>query len=301
MNRFQPRQLRLALIPVVAALAVACASVPASNPMLSEARALYQQAANDASVARSAPLELSRAQASLQKAESALKAGEDVDLVEHHAYLARQQAAVAMQAGQIARSQATVSGARAQRDRILMDSRSREAQVQALAAEKSRAEAEMAMKRAQDASKLAEERLAAAEAAKAKNSSLQAQLAELQAKQTDRGMVLTLGDVLFDTGRAQLKPGAMRTIDRLATFMRDNPERTVAVEGYTDSVGGEAYNQQLSQRRAEAVQTALTGRGIASNRVNTTGFGEASPVASNNTAEGRQRNRRVEVVISGTQ
>lgn len=299
MNRIKLGTLRLALIPVVAVLA-ACATVAPSNPMLNEARALYQQASNDPSVARSAPLELSRAQASLQRAESALKAGEDVNIVEHYAYLARQRAAVAMQAGEIARSQASVSGARGQRDRILMESRSREAEQQTALAQKARADAEAALKQAQDAGKLAEERLAAAQAAKAKNDKLQAQLAELQAQQTDRGMVLTLGDVLFDTGRAQLKPGAMSTVDRLANFMRENPERTVAVEGYTDSVGSDSYNQQLSQRRAEAVQAALASRGIAMNRVSTRGFGESQPVASNNTAEGRQRNRRIEVVISDT-
>lgn len=103
----------------------------------------------------------------------------------------------------------------------------------------------------------------------------------MQAQQTDRGMVLTLGDVLFDSGRAELKSGAMRTLDQLVTFLKDNPERTVNVEGYTD-----------------AVRTALTSRGIEGARIAARGYGESSPVASNDTAEGRQRNRRIEIVIS---
>lgn len=314
MNNSTLGRLRLTLIPVAALVVAACASTPANNPALDEARALYNQAAGNVAVARSAPVELRRAQDALQKAEAALKAGDDASAVEHYAYLARQRSSVALQAGQVAESEATMTAAQQQRDRILMDARSREASVsmaeaqrQRDQAQKARAEAERMRQDAEKAGaealaaqKLAEERLAAAEAAKAKNAKLQAQLAELEAKQTDRGMVLTLGDVLFDTGRAELKAGAMSTVDRLAAFLRDNPERTVTVEGYTDSVGGDAYNLTLSDRRAGAVKAALLERGIAASRVMATGFGEAKPVASNDTAEGRQRNRRIEVVISGT-
>ena len=114
-------------------------------------------------------------------------------------------------------------------------------------------------------------------------------------------MVLTLGDVLFDSGRAELKSGAMRTIDQLVTFLKDNPERTVNVEGYTDSVGSDNFNLGLSQRRADAVRTALTSRGVEATRIAARGYGESSPVASNDTAEGRQRNRRIEIVISNVQ
>ena len=113
-------------------------------------------------------------------------------------------------------------------------------------------------------------------------------------------MVLTLGDVLFDTGRAELNPGAARTLDQLAAFLKENTERTVAIEGYTDATGTEQGNQVLSERRANSVKNALTDRGIASARISARGFGEASPVASNNTAAGRQQNRRVEVVLPGT-
>lgn len=112
--------------------------------------------------------------------------------------------------------------------------------------------------------------------------------------------MLTLGDVLFDSGQAELKAGAFSTIDRLATFMRENPERTLVVEGYTDSVGSDAYNLSLSQRRADAVRAALLARGIDGSRITKSGMGKANPVAGNDTAAGRQRNRRVEIVISST-
>jgi outer membrane protein OmpA-like peptidoglycan-associated protein len=283
--------LRLALLPATAAVLMACASTPANNAALSEAQALYRQAAADADVARSAPLELRNAQAALTQAEGALKAGEDKAAVDHFAYLARQRAATAIKAGEIARAEQSVTLAGRDRERILMAARSSEAAAGTAAALKARDQAEQARMEA-------DKQLAAAEAARARAAKLQQELTDLQAKQTDRGMVLTLGDVLFDTGRAELKAGAFSTVDRLATFLRQNPERTVAIEGHTDSVGSDSFNQSLSERRAQAVRVALTSRGIDSGRVTAAGMGEAKPVANNATAEGRQRNRRVEVVIS---
>jgi len=124
-----------------------------------------------------------------------------------------------------------------------------------------------------------------------------AQLAALEAKQTDRGMVVTLGSVLFVTGEADLLPGAMQTVDRLAQYLRDNPERTVLIEGHTDSTGTDSINLRLSHERADAVRLGLLNRGIDGDRITTTGLGSSSPVASNDTPEGRQQNRRVEIII----
>ncbi|SFM50508.1 OmpA family protein [Marinobacter pelagius] len=127
---------------------------------------------------------------------------------------------------------------------------------------------------------------------------LRAQMEALQAEQTERGMVLTLGDVLFDLNKADLKPAGMRTVQRLSDFMLQYEERRVRVEGYTDSTGAESYNQDLSERRAMAVRDALMAEGVARSRVEVIGYGEAYPVASNDTSAGRQQNRRVEIVIS---
>ena len=124
------------------------------------------------------------------------------------------------------------------------------------------------------------------------------ELAELKMQKTDRGMVMTLGDVLFDVGHAELKPGGQRMITKLAAYLQENPQRNVSIEGYTDSTGGDAYNQQLSERRADAVKAALTHAGIDPQRIQTEGYGEAYPVAGNDTAGGRQMNRRVEIVLS---
>jgi outer membrane protein OmpA-like peptidoglycan-associated protein len=289
---------RLALVPAAAVLLVACASTPPNNAALDEARALYTQAVNDMSTARAAPLELRNAQQALQQADAALKAGDDPRAVDHFAYLARQRAATAMQAGVIARAEESAKMSTADRSRIVLEARTREAEAGAAAATKAREDAQRALAQADQSRTEAARQLAAAETERARVAKLQKELADLQAQQTDRGMVLTLGDVLFDTARAELKSGAFSTIDRLATFLRENPERRVAIEGHTDAVGSDSSNLSLSQRRADAVRAALASRGIGGIRITAQGMGEAAPVASNDTAEGRQRNRRVEVIIA---
>ncbi len=285
----------------------ACATAPQPIAALEQANSSYQRAAADPQVVRSAPVELRKAQQALQQAQAAASSGKDLASVEHFARLASQRTEVAVQTGALASAEKAVADAAMQRDRIVIESRTQEADSQRAMAEKARMQAESQRNQAEAARKLAEERLAAVQASQAQTAaesarakSLEDQLADLKAKQTSRGMVLTLGDVLFDTGRAELKPGAERSLDQLVTFMTQNPERNVAVEGYTDSMGSDGSNQILSERRSNAVKNALIVRGIAPNRVSATGYGEARPVASNDNAAGRQQNRRVEIVISGT-
>lgn len=118
------------------------------------------------------------------------------------------------------------------------------------------------------------------------------------AKKTTRGDVVTFGDVLFDVGKADLKPAAYDNIDKLATFLKQNPERKVLVEGFTDNTGSDALNMTLSQQRADALARALSNRGVDFNRIETRGYGKAFPIAGNATAADRAMNRRVEVTVS---
>ena len=127
--------------------------------------------------------------------------------------------------------------------------------------------------------------------------SLRRQLENLQARETNRGLVFTLGDVLFEYGQAALRVEALANLNQLVSFVEDYPERTVSIEGHTDSRGSEDYNLRLSQARAESVRVALVERGVAGNRIQAIGLGEEFPMASNESDFGRQQNRRVEIVI----
>jgi outer membrane protein OmpA-like peptidoglycan-associated protein len=132
---------------------------------------------------------------------------------------------------------------------------------------------------------------------KSKNDELLAELADLKAKKTERGVEVTLGDVLFSTGRADLKAGSAGNLDKLVAVLSGAPDRHVLIEGHTDSLGRDDMNLMLSQKRADAVALYLTGHGVDPSRITATGKGEAYPVAGNETAAGRQMNRRVEITI----
>jgi outer membrane protein OmpA-like peptidoglycan-associated protein len=284
------------LIPFIVSsvlVAAGCASAPKQIPELDQARSDVQQLQQEPKVEQIAGQELSNARKSLDAAEAAMQK-RDKEGVLHYAFLASEQA----KAGEelIARDKAReqVSQAEADRNRVLLEARTREAQN---AADQARAE----QQKAEAAKQEALSAQAQAEQARTEAADMQKQLSDLQAKQTDRGMVLTLGDVLFDTNQATLKPGAQSQLDRLASFMQKNEGTKVIIEGHTDSRGSDSYNQELSQRRAQAVADALAANGIDRSRVEAVGRGKALPVASNDTAAGRQQNRRVEIVFSDPQ
>ena len=302
----------------LAAVLAACATAPTQNAMLDEARAGYERAVNNPYAARGGTVELQSARVALQRAQAALEAGEDAAIVEHYAYLARRRTETALEAGKVVAGDEAVAAAAVERQRIMMEVRAREAEEMQRRALASAAEADAARKLALEqqeqaaaARKQAEEQLAKAQAANAaalaaaeaargadeQAKRLAAQLEEMKAKKTERGIVLTLGDVLFDTGRSDLKPGALRTLEQLTAFLVENPERSVIIEGHTDSVGSAAFNQRLSEERAQSVQNALIERGIAPARLSAVGFGPTRPVVSNDTAAGRQQNRRVEIIL----
>jgi outer membrane protein OmpA-like peptidoglycan-associated protein len=313
------------LVIALAAVLAACATPPTQNASLDEARAGYERAVNNPYAARGGTVELQSARVALQRAQTALEAGEDAAIVEHYAYLARRRTETALEAGKVVAGDEAVAAAAAERQRIMMEVRAREAEEMQRRALASAAEADVARKlaleqqeqaaaargQAEAARKQAEEQLAkaqaanaaalaAAEAARAADEQakrLAAQLEEMKAKKTERGIVLTLGDVLFDTGRSDLKPGALRTLEQLTAFLVENPERTAIIEGHTDSVGSATFNQRLSEERAQSVQNALIERGIAPARLSAVGFGPTRPVVSNDTAAGRQQNRRVEIIL----
>ncbi len=267
-----------------------CASMP-QNSVLDEARSDYQAAQSNPQVVDLAPYELKQAGDALSKATDAASKQEDADTVSHLAYLAKQRTAIAQETTRQKLAEATVASAAKERGDIRLAARTAEVDKALQSAEAARQQA--ALSRMQ--SEISQEQ---ARDAELRTSRLEAELEELNAKQTERGMVITLGDVLFDTNEAQLKAGGIRSLEKLAGFLKQYPGRNVRIEGYTDSTGSADYNLGLSDRRANAVRTALLDMGINSDRISTRGYGQESPVAGNDTAMGRQLNRRVEIILS---
>jgi outer membrane protein OmpA-like peptidoglycan-associated protein len=271
------------MIGIALALGIAaCASTPEPNPALLNARSAVQTAQSDPNVGKYAALDLESARKQLDIAEGAAMHHDDAAIAQP-AYLAVQAARLAQAHAAAKADDARVAAGQGERDKIQLAARTREVDT-----------ANAAANNAKQATNTA---LGQRDAATEQAAQLQAEVDQLKAKPTPRGLVLTLGDVLFDTGRAQLNSGSGRKLDQLAQFLGEHPERRVQIDGFTDSVGTESYNQDLSQRRADAVRTALVTRGIDSSRIGSQGYGKSFPVADNTDSGGRQLNRRVEVVI----
>jgi outer membrane protein OmpA-like peptidoglycan-associated protein len=284
------KKLSLVSVAVAAALMAACASTPDRIEILEQARSDVQTLSQEPLASEAASRELAAARSSLNAAEQALKKGDRKD-VDHFSYLASRQAQSGKARVEEAEARQQVSQAEAERNRVLLEARTRDA-------ERATAQAQSAQANAQQQTAAADAARQEALAARAETAEMQKSLEALQAKPTERGMVLTLSDVLFDTGAARLKPGADLALERVANFMSQNPETRVIIEGHTDSRGSDSYNEELSRRRAQAVRDALASRGIQSDRVEALGRGEAFPVASNDNSAGQQQNRRVEIIFS---
>jgi outer membrane protein OmpA-like peptidoglycan-associated protein len=268
---------KLLIVGAVTAALAACASPPQRSEQVEQARTEIQTLSQDPMAQQAAGADLDAARKSMQQAETALQQKQPPAVVDHYAYLAKRHAEAGEARAAEAHSRQEIARANEERDQIILQARNRDAANAQASAEAAHGQAA---------------------AAQAQLANTQQQLADLQAKQTDRGVVVTLGDVLFDTGKSTLKPGAMESINRLATFLSQNPNTKVLVEGHTDSVGSDDYNIGLSERRARAVATELESRGIPDSQIQTLGRGKDMPVASNNTSAGRQQNRRVEIVFS---
>jgi outer membrane protein OmpA-like peptidoglycan-associated protein len=282
----------IAAMGIVLGLA-ACASMPETNASLETARAAVQSAEIDPNVNRYAALDLAAARGDLTVAEDAA-AHHNLPQIEQSSYLATQKAHLAQVHAATKANDARVAAGQVERDQIMLAARTREVQNARQSAENSQVVAAVALAQRDQAA-------AQRDQATQETARIQAELEALKATPTPRGLVMTLGgDVLFDTGRSELKSGAARRLDQLAQFLVAHPERRVQIDGFTDSVGTDAYNEDLSQRRADAVKSALLSRGVDAARIGTEGYGKSYPVANNNDSGGRQLNRRVEVVIGNT-
>jgi outer membrane protein OmpA-like peptidoglycan-associated protein len=259
----------ISTVSVIASLLLfGCAGSSVNTKALIKSQQAYEKIRQDRELAEYAPTSLFQA-GKLYTLSKGAKSAQEAD---HLAYLLNQEIAVAKESMRAKKLEEKMTRLKEEKVKALLEAK--DAQLQAAKEEAKRAKEE-------------------AQGLEQKYQELQ----ELNAKMTNRGLVLTLGDVLFATGKATLLPGAARAIDKLAHFLAENEERKVLIEGHTDNVGSSIYNIDLSLRRALAVATALQEAGVVKSRIVIKGYGEQYPVADNSTSAGRQQNRRVEIVI----
>lgn len=315
----------LALAALCASLFAGCATTGTSESIES-ARIEVNAAATNPDVVSKAPLELKTASEALAQAERAQRENEDRVDVDHFASLAKTRARTAQDFASARRATDDLTQVQGEVDRLRLAARTREADFARAQTDVARAQAAQSSQAAsvaradaaaanRDAAYAAEQTevarqmalrerdkalVASSDAANAQDRVrvLQLKLADIEARETERGLLVTLGDVLFQNGRWELQPAAAPRMDKLAAFLRQFPEKRLLIEGYTDAVGSDQSNIELSQRRADSVKAALSSRGIDSSRMTIGAYGESYPVATNQTSDGRQLNRRVEVVVS---
>jgi outer membrane protein OmpA-like peptidoglycan-associated protein len=287
----------LTLVALTATLA-ACSTVPDRNSDLDRARGRFNMAERDAQVVTLAPEELNQARASLAQAQNSWDKGQPKTTVDHLSYMTAQRVIIAQETASSRASQAITTNAAAERDKLRLAQRTTEADLarqQLAASERSNAQKTTELAQADAAAKQDQARI---DYSDARANALAMELKDLNAKKTERGFVITLGDVLFDSGQDRLLPEGAGYMVRLADAFKRNTALQAVIEGYTDSVGTSAANLELSNRRARTVMAALMGQGVLANQLTTRGMGEALPAASNDTAAGRQMTRRVEIVFT---
>lgn len=253
--------------PVI--LLAGCATTPEENTRINTLQQEIDNLDSGPGGKQYAPIAVREAQESLDKLKNMAGDASD-EKFEHQMYLTERQIEIARASVSQKQAEETVASAELRRKDILLEAERQEsAQARSLAASMAG--------RAQE---------------------LERQVSDLQTQETERGLVLTLGSVLFETNKATLQTGARRTVEKVAEFLNQYPERKILIEGFTDSRGSDDYNQQLSEERAQAVRGLLVDSGVEPRRIDVHGYGEDYPVASNDNAAGRQQNRRVEIVIS---
>lgn len=252
-----------------ALLFVGCTTAMKSPDGAIAARTRLVQLQNDSALAQQAPVAIRTADAAVTQAEVPLK---DKEYSNHLVFIAGRQVDIAWAQAETRFLEGQREGLSSQRDSERLDARTREA-------DNAREDKEKALSDSDD---------------------LRRQIAELNAKQTERGLVVTLGDILFESGKSQLKVNSTERLYKLTSFLKTYPDRTLMIEGHTDNVGGDESNIVLSQKRAESVRIFLLEQGVNNARLSAIGKGESFPVASNESDSGRALNRRVEVIIANS-
>ncbi len=293
--------LAIVLCGALVALMTASGCSTTHTAALDQARASYQTAAANPDVQTNSAGTLYEANESLNRAENAKN---DKDQ-EYYAYLSQRESERAIDEANQKKAEKEMTQAAKERDQILLQSREQQAAVATQEAQAETQRAEAAREQAAEAkgeARMAQEQAAESNAqeqmAQTQTQQLETQFRDMNATATSRGVVMTLGDLMFEPEQSALTSGAMEQVNRLAGVLQQNPNERVTIEGYTDNQGDSLRNQQLSEDRANAVRDALIARGVSPDRIRSTGFGGRFPVAGNDTPEGRLQNRRVEIVVA---
>ena len=239
------------------------------------------------------------------QADDAIRQKEQAQFDTTKAQAAKAQAESDMQNAQAAKAQAEFDASKARADATDAQAATAQAQSDRASSEASSANALSAAQADAEQSRLAAQQAqASAQQAEADKAAMRTRLsvqlnAILQTRDSARGLIVSMSDVLFDTGKYSLKPGAREKLAKVAGILLSYPSLNIEVGGYTDNVGGDAMNQTLSENRAGSVRDYLVQQGVLTNSVSARGFGNTLPVATNDNSSGRQQNRRVELLVSG--
>jgi outer membrane protein OmpA-like peptidoglycan-associated protein len=288
---------KLHLVPTILSMAIvatlisACSTVPKTTSLLDQTRTDYVVIQNNPNVERYAPMQMQQATTAMNLANVAADKRDSDAEIDRLAHIADDKIGEAREVTKQKLAEAEIARTAKERDQMILNQRTAEA-------DQAKANAAQAQLAAQSAQANAAASQADAAASQARTAQLEVELAALSAKKTDRGIVITLSDVLFGTDQSRLNPNGMATAQKLADLLNQNPSRNVLIEGYTDNTGTATYNLDLSERRAESVRHALQDMGVSVNRVSIRGYGKEFPVASNDNAGDRQLNRRVEIILS---
>lgn len=318
------------VVPTVLCLALgACSTSPKKNLALEQLRAQLNELQSDKDLAVYAPVALGEAERAVRAAEAST--GDDTQRI-HLIYMADRRIQIARVVAQREQLQVEYRGLEDDRSKMLIRASQLEAdrsrqeaerarmmsQATAEDAERARLMAEEASAREAASAMTAQQAIEEADQAKALAASsetaaqlarkeanlaaeqaqtLRQQLENLQLRQTESGVVVTLGDVLFETGQAELRSDSQTSLVEVVDLLQSEPSKSIRIEGHTDSVGDAATNLQLSEQRANSVLSALESLGVDPARITVVGMGEDFPIASNDTEEGRSKNRRVDVIL----
>ncbi len=319
---------RLTAVAVAAILLSACAAQPRDDGLIDNLRADLDALRNEPGLAEQVPLALADAERAVRAAAAETS---DKDRA-HRIRMAEKRIEIARAEAFRAQAEARIQTVETERTRLLLRASRLEVEQARREAEQARMQSaatseeierarraatsaaeqsEQATRREQQAREEAEaaRRLAEAQASEIELARREAQLASeaaeslrrrlelMELRETDRGVVVTLGDVLFESGETQLQPGARENLNDVVDLLQSEPERRIRIEGHTDSSGPAAVNMRISEERAQAVMDSLVSMGIAQDRIQVVGMGEEFPIASNESQAGRSQNRRVDVIL----